>query len=436
MDFFSEKEIETLLNLKTENSNLDYKQGFIWNDKSKKDEKLNIIKDILAMANTKDGGKILFGINDDTFDFIGLSNEEFKSFDPTDVNNLLEKYSDPKHICNVFKKKFNEKNIIIFSVPEFNDVPIICKENANSNKNSSRQILKNGQVYIRTKKGSSEIIPSSQEMRELLGRALIKRGDELLHNIECLIKGKPLKTTEEAEKNYNKEIKEANDFLSQNIGNKLKKYGYWEIRAYPADYNSKRIPDQIKIKELIEKSEVHLRGWNFPHTDSHGNASNFSKGRQSYNIWERYMEGYRAYKSGLFVWKRAFWEDIKEFNDEAKFILSFVNAIWSITEFILFFKRYYEKIALESNLHIEIILHKTKDRKLSSLDFDCLLGDYYIAKENSIFIEENFKVINLKTSYKKIANQIVREIFLLFNCNDINETTIDQWQTKLIKRNF
>lgn len=50
----TDKDIETLLEVKSETPNLDYKEALVW-DRNHKDERLDIIKDVLAMANTQDG---------------------------------------------------------------------------------------------------------------------------------------------------------------------------------------------------------------------------------------------------------------------------------------------------------------------------------------------------------------------------------------------
>src|SRR5262249_748019 len=155
---------------------------------------------------------------------------------------------------------------------------------------------------------------------------------------------------------YREEIREADAFLDERIGQEFKQFGSWALYTYPTEYIPKRIPDHQRIKELIAKSEVQLRGWNVPHTDKNGNESNFMKGRKSFTISERHTEGYRAYQSGLFVWKSAFWEDKEGRTEDGKPLMSFISAIWTVTEILLFCKRYYEEIAPDSNLHLEIAL--------------------------------------------------------------------------------
>lgn len=432
-----EEDIRQLLKIKTESKNLDYKKSLNW-DTGSKDQKLEIIKDILAMANTQDGGRIVFGVKDKDNDFIGLSEDDFKSFDQTKVNDLLHNYTEPKHSCQVYKHKEDEKYVVVIDVPEFPEVPIICKKDAYSS-DSSKQILKKGQIYIRTEKASSEAISSVDEMREFLGRAITKIGDELLRNIERLIKGKPVKPTEESKEKYREEIKEANEFFSENLGNELKKYGYWEIYAYPTDYNQKRIPDHKQIKELTEKSQAKRSGMSYPFTDLSGNSSNFTKGRQSFTILDKYIEGFRAYQSGLFAWKSVIWEDVEGYKSNGSPVLSFERVIIIITEFFLFFKRYYEEIAQESDLHLIITINGAKNRELFALSrlYDTPdFGGRCISQENIISIKNGIKFIELKATYKEIANRIIKKIFQIFNWDDVSEELIDKWQTKLLEREF
>lgn len=167
-------EIKKLIEIKSENKNLDYKEFLNWLTATT-DEKLDLIKDILAMANTQDGGKLVFGVKDNDFNFVGLSNSDFDSLDTTKINDFLHKYADPTFSCIVYKHEIDSKLTIVIDVPEFKDTPIICKADAHSSKKPNQLILKKGQMYIRTDKGTSQSISAAEEMRELLTRAVQKR---------------------------------------------------------------------------------------------------------------------------------------------------------------------------------------------------------------------------------------------------------------------
>lgn len=216
MNEFNIDHIKILINLKTENKNLDYKEFLNWSANSTED-KLSIVKDILAMSNTQDGGKIIFGVKDGDYSFVGLNKSEYESFDPTKLNDFLHKHCDPQTSCAVYKQEIDNKFVIIVDVPEFKELPIICKADANSSEKPYPIILKKGQLYIRTEKGTSQAISSSEEMRELLTRATQKKGDDLLSNIEKLIKGKAVPSEAEDKKKYNEEILEAEIVFKEKI---------------------------------------------------------------------------------------------------------------------------------------------------------------------------------------------------------------------------
>jgi len=423
--------ISEIINLKTETKNIDFKENLNW-DSVSGEEKIKLIKDILAMANTQDGGTIFFGIKDDDYSFIGLPEETFRLLDQTKINDLLHEYSEPTFTCQVFKDQYDGKYFAKIEVPEFQEVPIICKKDFHT---SNKQILREGAIYIRTDKATSEVVSSAQEMRDLLRRATIKNGDKLISDIESLIKGRTFKSlTEEVKKNYEKEAKESLDFLKESIGNDINKYGYWEVVSFPSEYDINRISETIKVKELIEKSEVNLLGWNFPHTDLKSNASNFLNGRQSYTIWNEFIEGYRAYKSGFFLWQRAFVEDTKGFNLNGQPVLDFIRTIRYITEFFLFFKRYYSELPI-NNLQIKISIYKIKDRQIATLNpvLD-IRENYYFSRVPDITIEEEVEGVGLKINFKEIAGKIIKKVFSVFNADDIQDSVISNWQEKILNK--
>ena len=430
---------EELLGIKTENKNLDYKESLNW-DTSPKDNKIAIIKDILAMANTQDGGKIFFGVRDSDLSLVGLPEEAFSSFDQTKVNDFLHVYTDPKFTCNVYKERVAEKFVVIIDVPEFQEIPIICKRDYHSSEQQSKLFLRKGQIYIRTEKGTSEMISSSEEMREFLGRAISKKGDELLRNIELLIKGKPIKSATEDREKYETELTMANDFFRKKLSS-LSKFGHWKVYAYPVNYSERRVKDPIAVKNLLAKSIVSLRGWSFPHVQNnndHGAKSNFSNGVQSFTDWEGYLEGFRVYLSGLFVWKGKFFEETDGYKKGTdKILLEFVHCIWSVTEFFLFLKRFYEMVESSDDLYISISLYGCNNRKLTSTDFGVPLWDNYTCmQEEPIIVEQNIKLVELKAGYKQIAAKVIKQIFLIFNWDSVSEEVIEQWQTKLIERKY
>ncbi|MBE9569024.1 MAG: ATP-binding protein, partial [Proteobacteria bacterium] len=89
------KQLEEILLQGYESKDLDYKGPCQWDEKDKK-ACCEIVKDILAMANTL-GGYIVIGVkeNDKGFECQGLSVEQAKSFETSRLNRFLQNYADP-----------------------------------------------------------------------------------------------------------------------------------------------------------------------------------------------------------------------------------------------------------------------------------------------------------------------------------------------------
>lgn len=426
----TENDVRDLLAAKTENKNLDYKQSLNWNTADAA-IKAGIVKDLLAMANTQDGGRIIFGVRDGDFEPVGLTDEEFASFDTTRVLDFLNRYADPTFACGIHKFVIDEKRVVGLEVPEFTDVPIICKADANGPDN--RQILKRGAIYIRTDRASSEVVSSADAMRELINKALLKRGDQLLNMIERLIKGKPAKLDEESAREVEREIQEANGFILESLPMDFRDTGHWEVEFWVQPYLPERIPNLGVIRTVLGQSQVTLRGWYFPHFDQE-HTVNFTRGVQSYTVAPRtHREAYRAYQSGTFVWRQQLWEDSAENVTTGHKVLSFVGVILEITEYFLFAKRYYEKIAPDATVHLTIRLTDTLERSLAAFGEAWLRGGF-TCHIPSIQIEAEYTVSELLASSDELARKAIRRVFELFNWNDSNDELMAHWQERLLNR--
>jgi hypothetical protein len=422
--------IRELLSIKTEDKNLDFKESFNWEEKDN-EFKLKFVKDLLSMSNTLDGGKILIGVRDKDFEFVGMTKDDFESFDTTKVNDFFQKFTDPIFCCSVHKHIIDEKYIVLIDVPEFDEEPIICKRVGNSSNNSV--ILRVGGVYVRTDKGTSVLIPSSEEMRKLLGRSLIKKRDSLLKNIDQLLKGKTVKKDIIPEDYYKTEIQEGQSYLTGNLGGEFEKYNncYWEVCSYPTEYNPHRFPNQTYIRDLLRNTEVNIRGWRFPYTDTKGNSSNFEQGRQSFSISGHHIEGYQIFQSGLFMWNKILHEEIEK-KDEGGKVLMYEVMIIIITEYFLFLKRFYENLIPNEELEVKIGLRNTKDKKLSYLQGSIPINNFYVCKIPDISIKKRFNTTDLIVSHKEISCEVIRGFFRLFNCDDIKDNTINSYQIRYL----
>ncbi|HEY6347770.1 MAG TPA: hypothetical protein VI636_00020, partial [Candidatus Angelobacter sp.] len=339
--------------------------------------------------------------------------------------------TDPLASCQIQKLAVDGKAFIVIDVPEFKDAPIICKADASSAVN--KPILKRGGLYVRTEKASSELVSSVEEMRELLGRALLKRGDQLLRTIQGLISGQPTASNEELAL-YERELETAEQFFAEVLPTTVQTGGHWTLAAMPDSYAKERVPDIALIVQALAASAVTLRGWTFPHNDDR-TARNFLQGRQSSTAWEEnnYYEAYRAYLSGLYTWRASYWDDSPVFGGPAR-SFSWSGIIFQITEFFIFLSRYYSRVAADANLTITIHLADTKGRVLISRGNDGPLMANYICLEPEIEVTVEYSVSQLRASPEDVARKVIRRIFEVFQWTGVRDDLIRDRQRQLIDR--
>lgn len=150
----------------TEDRHREFKQSAAWVQLRWK-----IAKTAIAMANTRDGGLLIIGVNEAGKGFIpqGLSNEHLATFDDDTIHAFINKYADPYVKLSIHRLEIDEKQFIVIHIEEFDTLPVISK-------NSGEEGLKQGAVYVRSfRQPETCMVKSQNEMRELLDLA-IERG--------------------------------------------------------------------------------------------------------------------------------------------------------------------------------------------------------------------------------------------------------------------
>lgn len=159
---------------------------------------------------------------------------------------------------------------------------------------------------------------------------------------------------------------------------KIKSRGYWRINFQPLIYTQKLL-NLGKCKEVVEKSMLGLRGWNYPHfplgykNEGIDHAENFIQGWVDEGI---HKEFWRMYLSGQFLHYLALCEDWIEEDDLVKSFypenlpepgssIDIVGGIiYQITEIYEFLKRLCVIGIYNEGVKLSIILFNTKNRKL------------------------------------------------------------------------
>jgi hypothetical protein len=441
-------DLETQILNRSEYGHVEFKQSFKWDEKDKdktpisRQLKHRIIKTILCFANRRDGGRIIIGV-DESNHTIGMNDADFESFDATAINELLEKFADPPHTVKVSKpiltgvvdSSLQEKKIVVIDVLEFDNVPIVCKKDYGSP--PEKNILVEGMLYYRSDKANVENKVDPIALREVLNRATIKNGEKLLSQIVDLLQEQGyLMRNNIAKVNpmddyYKPFLEEAQSRVIEDAN------GFWKITTKPKEYKQERVNNDL-LYEIIQRSQVSLRGWYFPHVSS-THIQYLQDGVGSYVNSPRHQESFSAYTNGLFTFHRVFWEDLENSSYKQMEVkaFDFKNVIWSITEFFIFFKRFYEDIAPGEEIEIQISANNIKGRQIGTTDFSLNIGDDWFSKhQNQFAYSKTIQTTVLSISHIDIANECIRKLFRIFGWPDANPEVIKSWQIQLIEKKY
>jgi predicted HTH transcriptional regulator len=153
-----------------EERNLEYKGPMSWKER---DVKIEITRSILGMANLRDGGSIIIGVENEAFTPVGMQLDQAQSFTQDKVDDFVRNYADPFVETKVTQVPYNGKDFIVIQIREFELLPVICKKDGKLRNGKLR--LRRGVIYTRSR-GKSETIevPSQTEMREIIDLAVDK----------------------------------------------------------------------------------------------------------------------------------------------------------------------------------------------------------------------------------------------------------------------
>jgi len=107
----SEKEIADIIEYPNEERHLEFKGPVSWNNEIR----AKITKSIIALANLKDGGWIVIGKEeqtDKTFKLIGLTQQEYESFNSDHVHAFVYERTEPPVNFQIIKREYNNKKFM------------------------------------------------------------------------------------------------------------------------------------------------------------------------------------------------------------------------------------------------------------------------------------------------------------------------------------
>ena len=154
-------EFEALLDGAEESDVLEFKGPMDWHQ--------SLIRDILAMANVQDGGRIVIGISDRTYERIGLTAVQVATYDLEAIQDRVASFADPRAEFRIdVVADRNGLNFVVIDVRAFETTPVVCRRDGAG--------LSEGDIYYRSRTGrpASARVKSSADMRDIIEVAITR----------------------------------------------------------------------------------------------------------------------------------------------------------------------------------------------------------------------------------------------------------------------
>lgn len=165
----------------------------------------------LGMANRRDGGTIIMGIQsiNNIPTPVGLTDSDLRTWSYDDVATGFAVYADPSVTFDLQEISCENAKYIVLKIHEFEDIPVLCKQDYNNN---TEVVLRKGACYVRSRhKPETSEIPTQEDMRDLLDLATDKGVRKFMaraSRAEILHFGLTSPATETDEELYRKELGE------------------------------------------------------------------------------------------------------------------------------------------------------------------------------------------------------------------------------------
>ena len=141
---------------------------------SRRDDKhllAKVIRATISMANRRDGGLVIVGIDEDDNGIpvpVGISDDDLATWSHDEFADSLAEYADPSVDFEVEIVDYSSKKFLVIHVQEFSDIPVLCKK-------AYSDVLRAGACYVRTRRKPETVeIPTQTDMRDLLDLAIEK----------------------------------------------------------------------------------------------------------------------------------------------------------------------------------------------------------------------------------------------------------------------
>lgn len=246
----------------------------------------NVARAALALANQRDGGFIILGVDESNPSRSGLTPEQKAQWlDYDDVVDKLNRYADPPlRIDRAARALPDGRDVVVLQIAEFDDIPILAA------RDYGRTIQK-GQLYTRSfRKPESSARQTQNELRGVLDLATQKQLSRFLALAAAanvpLGDGDPAPALYDAESAVFQEEAGIDDIVTS---------AYFHFAVRPDVYDAERV-DFSALGRIVRQAAVHVRGWPYPFVEHPQNGATWITEQETM----MHREAWVAFESGQF----------------------------------------------------------------------------------------------------------------------------------------
>ncbi len=386
-----------------ESDELDYKAAQNWRNLSRHG-KAKFVRHCLALANTK-GGYVVVGVGEDNAGkpalFTGVSPEQAKSFDPTDVGSFVNRYCDPPLDFDIVRPEVDGKTYVIFVIRRFRELPHVCSHNCNSE-------LQQGGFYIRTADASSRVAYRASEIHGIVQRALRNQREILGRMLRGILYEKGDRPEPLSESLFAEQVRHAEGFLHRSARKCFQEHPLFELRCQPSDFFKDAV-ELTDVRSAVEESLISfhdkpLMVMDDPEETYFTNVSlrSLSKERGVY---------FQAFRSGLYHYVNRISDSDTE--------IDYDELLRLVAESLFFLANYYSALNFDDDDVLRISF------RLSGVDGVALRmrgkepkGKQGVCRIQEISIDIERTVADLASGVPDHARRVFREICVRFNLPD------------------
>ncbi len=233
-----------------ESEELDYKASVNW-FKLSRIGKAKFARHCMALANTK-GGYIVVGVAQDRSGrpcvYTGVGHQQSKTFDPSDVGNVINRYSDPPLDFEIERPIVDGKRYVIFVIKRFALTPHVCSMSCETE-------LQQGVFYIRTPDASSRPAYKASEVHAIIQRALRNQRELLGRMLRGILYESKDFFDPESKNEFIEQVRNSKLVFDKLKRNFRQSSGVvLEISVFPPDYSIEKFSTS-QIKNALKNAE-------------------------------------------------------------------------------------------------------------------------------------------------------------------------------------